>query len=312
MNYAVIDVGSNSVRLTAYHVDEITGKVDCYLNEREMIGLASYIAEGALSEAGVLKMVNVLKRYKTLIADLNIDTYHVLATASIRNVSNTDAIVAMVHAMTGITLEVLTGEEEAEFDFAGVIAEIPERSGMIVDIGGGSTEMILFEDREIVNAVSIPIGSLQLYSACCENFIPTLDERKEMKKYIEDALESFVFPGGKKYPNLYGIGGTCRSTLRLAAELYPDEQNGEEAGTVSFDIIRDVLKNIKKDLKNGDKMPYLRRVYQAVPERLQSILPGLLILEAIAKRVQSEDLKICVGGVREGYLYRKVLRRQIK
>jgi exopolyphosphatase/guanosine-5'-triphosphate,3'-diphosphate pyrophosphatase len=306
MNYAVIDVGSNSVRLAAFSYDEATKKLDCYLNEREMLGLAAYISDGRLNEMGIQKLVNVLKRYKALVARLQISHFYTLATASIRNVENTQEIVAQIDAMCGITMEVLSGTEEAECDFAGVMPEIAERNGVIVDVGGGSTEIILFEDGEQQQAVSIPIGSLQLYASQVEGFIPTPLERKKMKQVIKEQLDGFVWPVRKHYPVLYGIGGTCRCTLRLAQELFEEEQNQAEQQTVSFELIHRVLKSIKKDLQKQEDYLYLKRVYQAVPERLCSVLPGLMILEEIADRVGAEDLKICLGGVREGYLYRKM------
>lgn len=312
-NYAIIDVGSNSVRLTAYHYDKDSPRPECYLNEREMLGLAAYISEdGRLRDIGIQKLVTVLRRYKALIHDLQIPHSYVLATASIRNVENTEEIVAQVNAMTGITMEVLSGEEEALLDFNGVLPEIPDRNGLIVDVGGGSSELVLFENREVVQAVSIPVGSLQVYTSCVEGFIPTPKERRKMKHRIAEALDGFVWPTGKHIPVLYGIGGTCRSTLHLAEELFASEQNVEEAQTVSFDIIREILKSIKQDLGGAEHFQYLKQIYKAVPDRLFSIIPGLMILQEIASRIGAEELKVCLGGVREGYLYQRVLNLDIK
>lgn len=161
-NCAIIDVGSNSVRLTAYHYSK--DGYTCYLNEREILGLAAYIQNNRLNDVGIQKLIKVLKRYRTLIHDLAISQYTVLATAAIRNVENTEEIIAKVDAMTGITMQVLSGETEARLDFTGVLSEVPDRNGIIVDVGGGSSEIILFENREIVQAMSIPVGSLQVYT----------------------------------------------------------------------------------------------------------------------------------------------------
>ncbi len=307
INYAVIDVGSNSVRLAAYHYDEENKALSCFLNEREMLGLASYISNEYLTSAGVEKLAAALKKYKALAAQLQVERLYTLATASIRNVENTQEIVAQIDAMTGIRMRVLSGDEEANYDFMGAIPEIRDNSGVIVDIGGGSTEIILFENREVSQAVSIPVGSLQLYATCVKGFIPTPEERKQMKACIEEQIARFAWPERKKFSVLYGIGGTCRCTQRLAEELFAAEQNGVHDQTVSFHIIRQISKSIKRDLQEGKLFSYLKQIYKAVPERLFSVIPGLMILSAIAKQVGTQELKICAGGVREGFLYRDVI-----
>lgn len=132
-----------------------------------------------------------------------------------------------------------------------------------------------------------------------------------MKQYISDVLDDFVW-GNKKYPVLYGIGGTCRCALRLAEELFADLQNAEEAQTVSVGIVSSMLKSIKKDLDEQNSIQYLKQVYRVVPERMFSVIPGLMILQQIADRVGAEELKVCLGGIREGFLYQNVLSGNIK
>ncbi len=309
MRYAVIDIGSNSVRLTAYRYHAQTARLHCFLNEREMIGLAAYVTDGELSETGIRKLAAVLKQYKTLIAELQITQYYVLATASIRNVTNTEAIVAQIDAMTGMRMVVLDGEEEARLDFAGVWEEVDDHNGIMVDIGGGSTEIILFENCEVTRAVSLPLGSLQLTANHVKGIVLTKKERKAIKHAIGDALDGFVW-GNQRHPLIYGIGGTCRCAHRLAQELYPEQAGVEARMTVSLKLVHEMLKEVKADLQEDGELPHLKKIYRTVPERMFSVIPGLMILEQIAQRVHAEELKVCLCGIREGYLYRNILKNK--
>ncbi len=307
MKYAVIDIGSNSVRLSAYRYYPQTKSLELFLDERATIGLAAYVKDGILDEVGIAKLAAVLKKDKALLHDLQITHYYTLATASIRNVKNTDAIIAQIDAMTGLRIHVLSGEQEAKLDFRGVLQEIAQPNGIIIDIGGGSTEIISFEDGTVMDAVSLPIGSLQLTTAYVKGIIPTHKERKAIKRAIDTALDSFVW-ANRKYPVIYGIGGTCRCALRLSKELYEMEQDGQESGMLPLHTVGDMLHTVKEELQSKSQMPLLKQIYRTVPERMFSVIPGLIILNQIAQRVHAEELTVCQGSLREGYLYQYILK----
>ncbi len=307
MKYAVIDVGSNSVRMTAYRYDANAKKLTPFLDQREMIYLAAHVKEQSLNEIGIQKLALSLKKYKSLLSDLQIEHYYVIATASIRNVKNAMEIVAQIDAMTGMRMQILSGEEEAKLDFRGVMQEIPEQNGMIIDIGGGSTELIFFEDRELVKALSIPIGSLQLTANYVSGIIPTHKERKAIKRQIDAALNTVVW-NHRKFPMIYGIGGTCRAALKLSREVYAGEPSLDEYGVLALDAAEQLLDTVKEELHAQKEMPVLKQIYRTVPERMFSMLPGLMLLHRIAARVQAKELQVCMGSVREGYLYQNVLK----
>ena len=158
---AIADVGSNTMRLSIYQYDDTTFKL--LLNRKEMAGLAGYVKEGALTPEGILVACRVLAGFRTLLSNFSIDEFHVFATASLRNISNTEEALDTIREVTGISVEVLTGADEAALSFQGALHGSAS-SGLLADIGGGSTELVVYENGAITSGCSLPMGSLSLYS----------------------------------------------------------------------------------------------------------------------------------------------------
>ena len=171
---ASIDVGSNTIRLSIYQCE--TDGIKLLLNKKTMAGLAGYVEDGALSPKGVHKACSVLNSYKDIVHNFGIEQLYVFATASLRNISNSQEAVAQIEEKTGLAIDVITGEEEATLDFIGATRLMDVDDGILVDIGGGSTEIVVYEDGKILKATSIPVGSLSLFSGYVGGLIPTNEE----------------------------------------------------------------------------------------------------------------------------------------
>ena len=149
MKEAVIDIGSNSMRLTVYEVEEKNFKI--LFKEKFMAGLAGYVENGCISEEGIQRACNGLLEFKNTLKLLSLDEcVHVFATASLRNIVNTDDAVAQIKEKTGFDLDIISGEEEAVLGYMGVMQEIAVSEGVFVDIGGASTEITIFKDQVFV------------------------------------------------------------------------------------------------------------------------------------------------------------------
>ena len=162
MKQAVIDIGSNSMRLSVYETTE-AGTFTILFKDKIMAGLAGYVEEGALSPEGITRAILGLRSFRGTLRALNIPQVAVFATASLRNIRNTAQAVAEIQRGTGFAIEVLSGEEEARLGYAGAMEELALSEGLFVDIGGASTEVVRFAHGQLVSAVSCPVGSLKLY-----------------------------------------------------------------------------------------------------------------------------------------------------
>lgn len=195
--YAVIDIGSNSMRLVLYKLAD--GEPRQMLNSKQPAGLAGYIdKEQQLTPRGVQKAVEVLQRFQAILDSVHPKRVYVFATASLRNIINTQEVLEEIRRICGLEVRVLTGQEEAIFDYFGALRTLNGPDGLLVDIGGGSTELVLFHDRQVTSACSLPMGSLNMYTRFVRDIIPTADELRDISRHAESLLKTVEFPAGKR------------------------------------------------------------------------------------------------------------------
>lgn len=133
-----------------------------------MAGLSGYVEDGRLSAEGIECACAGLLTFRGILQTLAIDRISVFATASLRNISNTEQALSVIHAATGYFVEVISGEEEALFGYAGAMQELRLSSGAFLDIGGASTEIVTFDGGTPVNFASFPIGLAESVPPLCQ------------------------------------------------------------------------------------------------------------------------------------------------
>ena len=212
--YTIVDVGSNTIRMNVYDVKDDRLKV--LFSKKATAGLASYVKNKKMTEAGIDKVVEVLAEFKETLENLNICEMHVFATASLRNVKNSKAAVAEIEYRAGVKIQVLSGQEEAELDFLGAARDANMDKGLLVDIGGSSTELVAYSNGKIQSAVSIAMGSLNSYNKFVKGILPTKAERKNIREEFLKYLDGIkAFDGKREYKLMCGVGGTVRAALKL-------------------------------------------------------------------------------------------------
>lgn len=297
---ALIDIGSNSMRLTVYYIEG--EKFRSIFKEKYMAGLAGYVEKGKLSPEGIREAVRGLNQFKGTIQVLEIRNVAVFATASLRNIENTQAAVREINKQTGFSIEVIPGEEEAVYGYMGAMAENHFREGKFLDIGGASTEFVAFCGEKIFFHHSYPIGSLKLYK---ENVRGILPRKKECRAIIEQ-VEDKVNKGGD-FPEAFGsrlfcAGGTARAVLKMIRKICPDKEADQEVTIQEIRTLTDYFKVSKKQTVD--------LILRTEPERIHTMIPGLLILNYFAERCGAENIYIGKYGVREGYLWKNIIGKR--
>ena len=297
MKCGIVDLGSNTIRLSIYHWEGRQFKL--LMNKKEMAGLAGYIKDGVLSDRGILVACQVLSGFKALLENFDIRDIHVFATASLRNIVNTEDALDTIRAVTGVTVEVVSGSDEATLSFLGatVGGGAPD-TGLLADIGVGATELVAYEKGGITSGCSLPMGSLSLFTRYVTGLFPTREERHAIRDQVEAELER-AKTQGVRCAHLTGVGGTIRAAAKLCNDLSGADQNNR---TIPAEEIRALY----KDLKKGDQAT-LRQILRIVPDRVHTILPGLAILCAVLKSYEVETVLVSPCGVREGYLLQRVM-----
>jgi exopolyphosphatase/guanosine-5'-triphosphate,3'-diphosphate pyrophosphatase len=293
--YGVIDIGSNTMRLSVYK----KGSQDLTLlfNKKNAAGLAAYVdSEGCLSSEGIERAVEVLTVFSRLIENIGLKEVYAFATASLRNVANSEAAAREISARTGFEIQVLSGEEEGLFDFIGATRYMRLRRGLMVDIGGGSTELVSYSEGNARRALSLPIGSLNLYLKHVSDILPTTTEIQEMRVRVRAELDEIRF--SQRHAVICGVGGTARNLCKLNNHAYRMDR-----GNRSVDTIR-----LRKMLAafGEDRVLAKNKILQVAPDRIHTMIPGMVLLDEIAQRIGAGVIEVSEKGLREGYLFTKI------
>lgn len=298
MMYGIVDVGSNTIRLTVYRIKEQTFKI--LFSQKAMTGLAGYVKDGKLSSDGIRQACDALKSFQGILKNFEITNMSAFATASLRNVENTKEALLEIEKETGLSVEVISGEEEAILDFEGATHNIEMEHGILVDIGGGSTEVVTYQKGKIETPLSLPMGSLNLYTKNVENILPKKAEVKKMRKSIQEQIKKL---GEEIEPReiICGVGGSIRAASKLNNYLFSESAANREISIGHLDYILSTLEE--------NNATTLNLILKVCPERIHTIIPGLLILKSIAKLYNSEKIIVSRYGVREGYLYERVVKK---
>lgn len=294
MKQAIIDIGSNSIRLTLYQIKDDSFKI--LFREKIMAGLASYVEDGKLSEEGIECACKSLLTFKATLETLAIDNITVFATASLRNISNTKEALTIINAATNYKVEVITGEEEALLGYKGAMKELSLDSGSFLDVGGASSEIVIFEDHIPIDFLSYPIGSLSLYRRCVKGIIPKDKSLKRLSNEIKNTINIETL---KPQQLLVCVGGTSRALLKFTKSYF---HLNDDCNYIKLDQ----LDKLCEFLCNNDR-DSINLILKLAPERIHTIIPGILVIKYVAHALKTEKLLISNYGVREGYLCQKVI-----
>lgn len=302
MLQAMIDIGSNTIRMAVYEIKD--NHATQVMKRKHTVGLSAYVKNGVMQGEGVRRAAEVVSEYRDFLAGMGVGNVVAFTTAALRNAKNSAEAVKAIEKRTGVPIRVISGEEEAAFDFAGAIHDLAADNGVILDIGGGSTEVILYRARNVIKKWSLPFGSLSLKVAYVRELLPTPKEAEEIKKDVAQAAEIVCC----KLPPMQnvvacGLGGTFKGTCSLYQKMYstPEDDTRMEQRRFSEMIAHYVSYTPPKE---EDAV----RLMLATPDRIHTLLPGLILADALTTALGCTEVIYSDSGVREGYLYSEILR----
>lgn len=292
------------MRLSAFKI--VDGEARTLLSEKEAVGLASYREGNVLSDEGVEKLIAVLTWFRRVKDNFDaIEKTFAIATASLRDVKNCDEIVERARVEAGIQIELISGHEEARLAFLGASQFLPDHDhGILADIGGGSTEIVRFRDSEMLENNSLNIGSLVAYTNYVENIFLSKSERKKLGKDLKKMLKmSCITRSDNDY--LCAVGGSARASLLVYNDFYGTSINNRIMTT-------DKLKELRDALIDMDNEKLFKKIIKIKADRMHTLLPGLCILYRVAKYFKVNLISVSQTGIREGFVYDKVLGKDDK
>ncbi len=297
MKQAIIDIGSNSMRLTLYQTQGENFKI--LFREKIMAGLAGYVEDGFLSKEGIECACKGLLTFKEILETLMIENVNVFATASLRNISNTKQALTFIHTATGFNVEVISGNDEALFGYSGAMKQLDLSDGTFLDIGGASSEIVTFKNGEPIDFKSYPIGSLSLYKKCVKKILPGEGSLKRLKQEIVKTMD-FSENKLEYCPLIVGVGGSARAVLKIAKNFYKLPEDCNSISAKQLDELCEFLCSGNKEATD--------LILRLEAERIHTLIPGLLILRYVFNLFDAKELIVSKYGVREGYLCQRILK----
>ena len=290
---AVIDIGSNSVRLVVY--DGLRRSPTPLFNEKLLCGLGKGVAlTGFLSEQAAVRALTALRRFRALCRQLGVEQIYAVATAAAREAKNGAAFVARAEKALGAEIDILSGREEAQLAALGVMAGVPGADGVVGDLGGGSLELVDVRDGAIRDGVTLPIGPLRLIDLSAASMV-------HARKIVDEALLSTKLVENLRGRDFYAVGGAWRNLgkLHMAQNHYPLHVLHQYR--MNPDAARSVA-----DLVAGLSPASLKNVRMVSKSRSDTLPYGAMVLERLLHLSKAKGVVISVYGVREGLLFSKM------
>ncbi|HSM20396.1 MAG TPA: Ppx/GppA phosphatase family protein [Hyphomicrobiales bacterium] len=287
---AVIDIGSNSVRLVVY--EGARRSPTPIFNEKVLAGLGRQVAStGLLNEEGMERALAAVTRFRALAKQLGVVDMRIVATAAAREAENGKGFIAECEKAAGTSIRVLTGREEARLSGLGVVSGFSEPDGVAADLGGGSLELVRVSGRKVSRTATLPLGGLRLADLTGGN-------TKEASRMVKTALRECDVLAGVDGLSIYGIGGTFRAlaNLHMAQIGYPLHvmHHYEIPGREALDFARLVSRVDPRVLPGIDTVSKARRPLLGY---------GALVLEHLVRTAKPQSFVLSALGVREGLLY---------
>jgi exopolyphosphatase/guanosine-5'-triphosphate,3'-diphosphate pyrophosphatase len=288
---AVLDIGSNSVRLVVYerHARALTP----LYNEKSSCALGRGVGQtGKLAEANVAQALNAIKRYALVTRMMQVGKVYILATSAVRDASNREEFVAAVEALMEAEVRVLSGEEEAHFAALGTVAGIPGFSGVVGDLGGGSLELSVIRDGADTDGHSYELGVIRLQDDSGGSPV-------RAGAIVRERLEHSLLGKHTKGADFVAIGGTWRSLAKLHQNVRHYPLHMVQHYTVSAE---DMIGLCAEIVGAGSLKSYPGSEF-ASSSRRELVPFGAAVLSEVLKAGRFENVVFSALGVREGYLY---------
>ncbi len=301
MRFGIIDLGSNSIRLVIF--EGLSRNPHVIFNEKAIIGLARGLNEtGNLNPAASDLAITIISRYNAIASGFNCERLEILATAAVREASDGSNFLARVQsAVPSVTIIVLTGDDEARISANGVLLGNAGANGLIADLGGGSLELAHLSNGEVMESVSLSIGTIRLSDMSNGSLLLA-------KSIVEEKIKNINWADLVGINNIYLVGGGFRAfaKLHISSTSYPLSM------IHNYTIGRNEARNYAQKLiavKNTSR----DKVQIVSTKRLDDLPYVAIIIREVLRAFKPENVIFSANGLREGWysaLLPDVIRQQ--
>lgn len=298
MKCAAIDIGTNTILLLI--LDEHEGVFRDIIDMSAIVRLGEGLAKsGRLNGPAMSRTIDALRRYTDIARSHGVERLFCVGTAALREASNSEEFLRAVRDAFGFTIEIISARQEAYYTYLSVRDDPKVRGGSmtVIDIGGGSTEVIAGTDKEFVGFASLPMGSVRLTDAFITHDPPLAGELDQVGSYIRENLSTAPFPEAS---TLIGTGGTVTNIASIIIGIAAYDRERVHGFVIELSDLKEFILSLAR-LTTGER----KNVKGMEPGREDIIVQGALILREIMEQGGFERCTVSAAGVRYGVIYEK-------
>ena len=288
---AVIDIGSNSVRLVVY--EAMARSLVTLFNEKALCGLGREVqSTGLLAPDAVAKALTSLRRFRALCRIQRVGRVYAIATAACRDASNGPDFIAKAERICGVPIEILSGPREAKLSALGVVSGIHNPDGIVGDLGGGSLELIDVRGGRVRSGVTLPLGSLALQDLSHKSL-------KRAERIVRTELTGVTALKAGRGRTFYAVGGTWRALARIHIVQSGYPLRVMHGYSVPAADALDFAQRLRR-LAAANMLADIEIIADA---RRPLLTYAALVLEHVIRVARPKTIVFSTFGVREGLLY---------
>lgn len=281
----LIDLGSNTIKLAVYQRSQ-TGWEQIFYDSSYAY-VIRFVKDDLLTQEGIEKIISTLQTYQVTATSMGCEELQCFSTASLRNIHNQAEVIAQVKKASGITILPISGKDEAYYNFLSM-SKVAGDTFLGGDMGGGSMQLFVGEKKKLQKHHSFPLGALKIYGQFVSGSFPTPAEAEAISSFVTTSLSEEGFLPQHGTETLYFMGGSTRVICAILKATN---------GRFSKQELETLLARYLSDPALAET-----QIKKICPERLQTVLPGMIILNSVCDYFQIRQIVYTSNSVREGYL----------
>ncbi len=293
MKIGIVDLGTNSLRFDIYTISR-TGETELLYHKKDMIRLGEGVFKHKkFSEKATQRVLKTMAHVCKIAQKHHVQKMVCCATSPFREAKDASDLLKKIKKQTGCTLRVLSGEKEAKLIAKGILHLCPApQKTVLIDIGGGSTEISICEGKKILSSKSLPLGSMRLQHIYLKKIPPTQKAIHGLKKAVQKSLEAHIPLSFRKISCAIGSAGTVKAIQKVTAPFHNTiDQKNLEAFCTKIQSL---------------KLTPLKRLLHTEGRRGDIILAGALLLLEIMIFFNLQSLSVVKRGLRDGLLLEQI------
>ncbi|RXK87730.1 Ppx/GppA family phosphatase [Chlorobaculum sp. 24CR] len=306
---ACIDVGTNTALLLVADLEPATGKIVTVDHRQTIVRLGQKVDEHRMIHPEALERLTAcMTEYRKLCDELGVQRILAVGTSALRDAANRDEVIAAVKSATGIEIRCISGEDEAALTFFGAVAGLPEAPEpfTVIDIGGGSTEIIMGTANALESAVSMNVGSVRMTERFCTSQPPSPEEFEAAREEIDRQLAAALPPFFAGRQQVFGVAGTLNTIAQVCLGDRQFDAGRVQGFRLEYDAVHELVEQLRA-------MTIDEIVAFGIPEgRADVFTMGVLILHQFMRMLGVGSLTVSIQGLRYGVAQRELqkLRRR--